>query len=589
MADDIAEIRLRINLVDLIESGGTKLKKTGKNYVGLCPFHPDKHPSMTVNPVFGRYKCFSCGANGDIFTWIMNTQSVQFSEAMRILAHKAGVELTQRSARPSVENKGQLKQQLELMEFASRFYQNELKKNSFAKNYCQGRNLSQDLLDTWQLGYSSDIEIALTTAVQRNGFPLSVAADLNIVQGDQSNGFRDQFRQRLMFPIRNEHGSVVAFGGRIIGDGVPKYLNSSDTPIFQKGNTLYGLFESRQALTKNRHALLVEGYMDVLACHGAGLKFAVASLGTSLTDGQANLLRKWSDYVTVAYDGDAAGRHAASRACEILTQTGIKVRVSVFDSGDDPDTIVQKLGPAGLEKIISNPVPPLDFNLASLELDYSPNTAEFWTAAIPLIASAATELEITRSIDFLAGKYPGIQDVVAARRALRTEVAKIRKSTRKTRFGPTARTETVVPNAVVPSANLFDTPLNPGEAALFFAYLADVERAKIHEFLKEPCNLISASGIKLANMLVVAFPNEPPQGEPSQWIHLVKEATQTLINLNSDRYGVPTVEYVQDSMETLLRMRQTQSIRSGPEQGSELLEAINVKLRELKKDSREKV
>ena len=237
MAGEIEEIRARINIVDLV-SQRVQLKKTGKNYQGLCPFHDDKRPSFTVNPVVGRYRCWSCGETGDIFNWVMKTQNVPFAEALQLLAAQAGVELTNR---PNPQERSERALHLEIMEEALKFFREQLSKSSTAQDYLTRRGIDESTIAEWELGYAPDVGEALAVHLRKKAYALSVCRSLFLVEEDASGGYYDKFRGRLMFPIRDERGDLVAFGGRVLGDGVPKYINSSDTPVYRKSRVLYGL------------------------------------------------------------------------------------------------------------------------------------------------------------------------------------------------------------------------------------------------------------------------------------------------------------------------------------------------------------
>ncbi|MFQ3677909.1 MAG: DNA primase, partial [Fimbriimonadaceae bacterium] len=299
MAGEREEIRARISIVELVGQR-VSLKRTGKDWKGLCPFHPDKNPSFSVSETTGRYRCWSCGETGDVFSWVMKTQNVDFPEALEILARQAGVELTPRAGAPDHSLRVR---QLAAMEEALKFFREQLVRSREALGYVERRGLDQEILDAWEIGYAPADGSPLSRRLGKAGFPLEMCRDLFLV--DQSgSGYRDKFFNRLMFPIRNERGELVAFGGRVLGDGHPKYINSGDTPIFRKSRVLYGMFRAREAMRRRRHAVLVEGYLDVIACHRAGVDTAVASLGTALAEEHAQLLRRWVDEVTIFYDGD---------------------------------------------------------------------------------------------------------------------------------------------------------------------------------------------------------------------------------------------------------------------------------------------
>lgn len=278
MTDEREEVRSRTDIVDLV-SQRVVLKRVGKHYSGLCPFHDDKHPSFSVDAQSGRYRCWSCNESGDVFTWVMKTENLDFTEALKFLALRAGIAL-------SGQTKGLPKGERELLDQAMgqalSYFQEQLHTNSAAADYCQRRDLSPEVLAAWNIGFAPDSNQGLAVRLKRLGLPLSICRDLFLVEQDASGGYYDRFRNRLMFPIFDERSRLVAFGGRLLGAGQPKYINSSDTPLYRKGKVLYGLAAARETLIRTRQAVLVEGYLDVIACHRSGITAAVASLGTAL-------------------------------------------------------------------------------------------------------------------------------------------------------------------------------------------------------------------------------------------------------------------------------------------------------------------
>ena len=428
MNDDRDEIRRRIDLVDLV-SQRVRLKRSGKNYTGLCPFHDDKSPSFYVNPALGRYTCFSCGEKGDVFTWTMKTQGLEFREALQLLADQAGVKLTSYSG--PTQDKSEREGWLATMQSALIFYRNELNKSSTAKTYCENRDIPQAVIDEWELGYAPDVREALVSQLKRDGHQLVEAERLFLVQGDQQTGYRDKFFSRLMFPIRDDKGDLVGFGGRVLGDGTPKYINSSDTPLYRKSRVLYGFHRARDRMMKERHAVLVEGYLDVIACHRAGVKEAVASLGTSLAEDHAKLLKRFCDKVTILYDADKAGEKAAMRAVEILGEVGLQCRIALMPQGEDPDTLLRQKGAEAVQEAVTKAESPFDFEIRLLESRTGILTDEFWEQIPLVLAKAPTELDLERHVLRLAGQHPAIPNSQAAAAALRREVNKHRRAAQK--------------------------------------------------------------------------------------------------------------------------------------------------------------
>ncbi len=512
MTDERDEIRRRVDIVELVQAGGVTLRPYGKHWRGLCPFHQDKNPSFNVTSSTGRYRCWACGESGDVFTWVMKTQNLEFGDALKQLAKLAGVTLKHHSRQDPVQRQSHES----AMEEAGQFFRDQFAKSSVASEYCRRRGLDDDVIKQWEIGYAPDVGEALAIHLQRRGFSLAECETLFLVSKDPTGGYFDKFRGRIMFPIRDERGLLVAFGGRIIGDANPKYINSGDTPIFRKSRVLYGLYQSKERVAKERVAVLCEGYVDVIACHRSGVKTALASLGTSLTEDQAKLLKRWVDKVVIFYDSDAAGQKAARKGIGILEAEGIQVRVALMPAGDDPDTLLRSQGPAAVARAVDEALQPLDYNLQALEKRLKPEQEEFWTEAIEILAECSNDLELLRYIDRLGGLYPGVRDVVSARTILRKQVAKARKVKR----APVGYDEE---GSVRPTAPEPLPPLNSSEVILFCALVAPELRQAAWLFITRQMSiLMTKSALDLAAAVAAAFPDAPPDGEIREWVHRVE-------------------------------------------------------------------
>ena len=350
-------LRGRLNLSSLI-APAVKLTRRGREYIGLCPFHKEKTGSFTVNDDKGFYHCFGCGAHGDIVSWMMDYEHLSYPEAVKALAQKAGVPLPEVS--PQQQRAEQSKKGLlEALECACQFfekclYDKELGHN--ARGYLQKRGMKPETAKKFRLGYAPG-RSALCDYLKKKGFPLDVCAKAGIVvyEADKKT-YRDYFFQRLMFPILSKTGKVIAFGGRIMGPGEPKYLNSPETLLFHKGSEVYGLKQALNGIHRQKRMILVEGYMDVISLHQAGFDIAVAPLGTALTEDQITLLWQQISEPVICFDGDGAGQHAAvralNRALPILSP-GKSLRFLQLPEGLDPDEIIQQKSPAFFEKLLS--------------------------------------------------------------------------------------------------------------------------------------------------------------------------------------------------------------------------------------------
>lgn len=543
MAGDIDDVRVRINIVDLV-SQRVQLKKTGKNYQGLCPFHEDKRPSFSVNPLLGRYRCWSCGEHGDIFTWVMKTQGLDFPEALEMLAKQAGVELAKT---PGVKrDKTEKALQLEIMEEALSFFRDQLAKSSTGQEYLASRSIDAAAVKEWELGYAPNVGEALAIHLQKKGYTLAVCRTLFLVEEDSSGGFFDKFRGRLMFPIRDERGELVAFGGRILGDGHPKYINSSDTPLYRKGRVLYGMNIAVTAIAKSkpRRAVLCEGYLDVIACHRAGVKGAVASLGTALSEDHAKMLGRWCDEVVILYDADGPGQKAAERAIEILKPTKLQIRVALMPSGDDPDTLLRKQGPAAVEAAVENATQPTEFKIDQLIAAHPEKNQTFWNVVVETLVEAPSIMEIERHVERLVSRFAGVEDQLYIRESVRKQVIQRRKAQRR----PTG--------ATFAPANVFAVAeLQPAEATLIAALATMGLRTIAHEALVLPELFISEAGRAFSAAFQEAFGENPPTGEPSVWMSQLPEDMQDLVaQCESDgRFSNLSDRFVKDAIDKLVR------------------------------------
>ncbi len=461
---------------------------------------------MTVNPLTGRYKCWSCGAGGDIFNWVMARQNVDFAEALRILAKDAGIELQQRDPEAAKKRKDRET----AMDTALQVFRESLALSRVAQDYLRQREISSDVAKEWELGFAPDQSDTLTNRLIRDGFSLAESKLLFLIDTDSSGGYYDKFRGRLMFPIRDERGSLVAFGGRVIGNGQPKYINSSDTPLFRKSRVLYGMNHAKGPIQESRRALLVEGYLDVIACHSAGIRTAVASLGTALAEEQADLLRRWCDHVVILYDADEAGQKATERALGVLSAVGLQCSVALMPSGQDPDSLLKQQGTAGLLAVAEGSIPPIDFLLKRLGEKYPVTDDRFWAEVPEIVSRAKSELELDRYLMRLAPQYPGISDPIAAVRALRAMV--LRKKRELKSGGSPAP-------SVAPKMQI---GMTSREMVVFAALVTTELRREAYMFSRATNLFRSPIAIQLSKAVSEAFPNGPPVGHLAQWIHRIE-------------------------------------------------------------------
>jgi len=391
--DFIATLLSRVDIVDVIDRY-VPLKKAGANYQACCPFHSEKTPSFTVSPTKQFYHCFGCGAHGTAVGFLMEYGGKPFPDAVEELARDAGLEV------PHVERTGEKERREEAADAtttllaAARFYRTALKDAPRAIDYLKGRGLTGAVAARFGIGYAPDGWQSLEAAFPRYDDPALDAAGL-VIAGDGGKRY-DRFRDRIMFPIHDTRGRVIGFGGRVLGDGEPKYLNSPETAVFSKGRELYGLFLARAAIRDAECVVVVEGYMDVVALAQHGIEYAVATLGTSTTPVHAQKLFRMTDSVVFCFDGDAAGRKAAWRALENtlpVLADGKNARFLFLPDGDDPDDFVRAHGKAGFERALDDALPLSEYLVAELAARHPPASAEgraaLVNAARPLVAQIA--------------------------------------------------------------------------------------------------------------------------------------------------------------------------------------------------------
>lgn len=362
----LREIRARVDIAALV-GAYVALKKRGNDLVGLCPFHAEKTPSFHVHPDRGFFKCFGCGTGGDVITFVQKLENLDFGETIRTLASKAGIELEPENPR-AARGRSEREAMYEANRLAAAYFARMLAggQGAQARAYCAARGFSPETIERFGLGYAPDSWSGLVAELQSNGIDLAIAAKAGLVKAGQ-RGYYDFYRNRLMVPTYSTTGDVIAFGGRAVGDGEPKYLNTSTTPVYAKGHHLFALNLARKAAQNDRTLIVVEGYLDCIALHQAGFRNAVAALGTSFTAEQASELRKYADYVFLCFDGDAAGSAAATKAIDVTSKeiehTGSSVRIVLLPPGDDPDSFIRGKGPEAFQALLNDAKLALEFRI----------------------------------------------------------------------------------------------------------------------------------------------------------------------------------------------------------------------------------
>jgi DNA primase len=363
----IRELHTRIDIASYIGQF-VSLKKRGRDLVGLCPFHGEKTPSFHVHPEQGFFKCFGCGAGGDVIAFVMKLENLHFADAARMLANKAGIALEEEDPR-AARRRTEREAIYEANALAVAYFEKMLRAagGAEARAYCERRGFGQAVVDRFHLGYAPDAWSGLTDELRANGVELALAEKAGLVKPSQRGGYYDFYRNRLMVPTYATTGEVIAFGGRDLGNGEPKYLNTTTTPVYTKGEHLFALNVARRAAQNDRTLIVVEGYLDCVALHQAGFEGTVAALGTSFTERQAAELRKYADYIYLCFDADAAGSNAATKAVDIASKviehTGSSVRVVSLPHGDDPDSFVRQHGADAFRALLDAAKPSIEFKL----------------------------------------------------------------------------------------------------------------------------------------------------------------------------------------------------------------------------------
>ena len=413
----IEEVRSRNDIVDVI-SGYVKLKKSGSNYFGLCPFHNEKSGSFSVSPSKQMYYCFGCGAGGNVITFIMEYENYTFMEAVRMLAERAGIELPQMEETPEERKSRDIRSQLlEINKLAAVYYFHQLRgqNGSTAMNYLKKRELGDETIKRFGLGYSSMYSDDLYRYIKSKGYKDDILKESGLfTYGDGK--VTDKFWNRVMFPIMDMNNRVIGFGGRVMGDGKPKYLNSPETKLFDKSRNLYGLNIARTSRKPN--IIICEGYMDVISLHQAGFNQAVASLGTALTSGQASLMKRYTDQVLITYDSDGAGVKAALRAIPILKEAGLTTKVINMKPYKDPDEFIKGLGAEAFQERIDKAQNSFMYEISAMEQNYDltdpDSKTRFFNEVAGRIVGFEEELERNNYIEAVADKYMVSMDALKA-------------------------------------------------------------------------------------------------------------------------------------------------------------------------------
>lgn len=426
----LQELKLRSDITE-IASSYVNLKRHGRNMVGLCPFHGEKTPSFNIYTENGSFYCFGCGAGGDVITFIMKIENLDYVEAVKFLAQRAGMEMPENTYDDSLSK---LRMRIyEANREAARFFHATLlsQRGQSGLNYLRGRALSDRTIRHFGLGFADDDWNSLCNHLKNKGFSEYEIYSANLAfKRKNGNGIYDRFVNRVMFPIIDLRGNVIAFGGRIMTDEKPKYLNTSDTPVFKKSENLFSLNNAKSSGT--RTLILCEGYMDVIALNQAGFTNAVATLGTALTNEQAVLMKRYADEVIICYDADGAGQKATARAIDILRNAGLPIKILTVPSGKDPDEFIRSKGengPAAFKLLIEKCGNDIEYRLMKLKENYNLNTTDgkvaFLNEAVKIVATIESPIER----DVFASKLCAELDI--DKNAFLEQISKVKRRDRR--------------------------------------------------------------------------------------------------------------------------------------------------------------
>ncbi|MDU1642645.1 DNA primase [Peptoniphilus harei] len=400
------EIRDRADIVDLIGEY-VDLKRSGSNYMGLCPFHSEKTPSFSVSPSKSIFKCFGCGVGGDVITFIMKRENLSFPEAVEFLADKYNVrlEVYKDENKEAREKRNRL---YEINREAGLHFLKNYQASQKAQLYLKNRMLSDKTIRSYGIGYSKDSWTDLYDHLTKMGYKEEELLELNLISKSKNGNYIDRFRDRVMFPIINRNNRIIGFGARAFGDAKPKYLNSRETPIFHKGSNVFNINIISRESTRER-IILVEGYMDVISLYNSGINYSVASLGTSLTIDQANIIKRMAKNIYICYDSDNAGINATSRAIDIFLQASVKPKIIELEGGLDPDDFIKKYGLEAFEKKIKSAISYIEFKIKKLKenfnLEDSEGLSNFTIESAKILSSIKNPIERDIFVKDFSTKY----------------------------------------------------------------------------------------------------------------------------------------------------------------------------------------
>ncbi len=535
--EKIDEIRAASDVVDVI-STYVRLKKRGKDYLGLCPFHQEKTPSFSVSAAKQMFYCFGCHRGGDVVKFVMEYEKSSYVEALEQLAERAGIAITR--TEEAYESANETEKLYTIMSFAARFFFHNLTKTTegeFALNYFRSRGFTPQTMTTFGLGYSMRGWDSLIKKAQEEGIDPENLAKVGLVRVKDDGGTYDTFRGRAMFPIFNTTGRVIAFGARKLYDDDPlgKYINSSETPIYHKSNVLYGLSQAKETIRERDFVVLVEGYADLISVSQGGTKNIVASSGTALTAEQIQLISRYTKNITLVYDADSAGANAMMRGVDLILEGGLDVRIVQLPEGEDPDSFVQKYGGPAFEELLKKSVSFIEYKanefLRSGKFESPEGKADAIRSLVHSIGKIPDQLKRTFFIKEVAEKYDLYES---------TLYGELEKSTRKVpqKFTQTVHTEMPEEERAAAARTVITEEMPNEEKELLSAVLEDPKEMIPFVFANlQPSDLSHPLAAKIASLILDLF-DETGDAEVNQLLGMLHEEHEKMMvaNVTFNRY-----------------------------------------------------
>ena len=516
----IDEIKAANDIVDIIGEYVT-LKRAGPSYKGLCPFHKEKTPSFSVSPDKQIFHCFGCGVGGDVIKFLMQTENIDFYEAVEQLAERAKITLPEDNTNVNFANIKHKERLFQVNLEAAKYFRSNLYSANAkpAQDYINKRHLDNETVNKFGLGFAFGTKNDLFNHLSSLGFTPDEMVDSGLIIRN-SNSLVDRFKNRLMFPIFDIKDRVIAFGGRVLDDSLPKYMNSPETPIYNKGKNIYALNFARRA--KVNKLLMVEGYMDVISMHKAGIPNAIASLGTALTETQGRLMRKYASEIVLGYDADGAGQNAIMRGLDILTSLGCNVKVLKISDAKDPDEFVNKFGPEKMKKLMDNAITLVEFKLANLKKNIDMSTTDGKIAYLNSVATILAKLDNSIERDFYINK-------IAAE--LGVGVESIYSEINKKIFGTSTKSikHSPIPALQTATTKIIDIPKNVYDSEKLLIFLLCQNDKKIFNTIKKYMNYDNFT-VNLYRHLAEKL-----------YMHFENEKGQNIVDLFSDENDVNVI------------------------------------------------